>query len=260
MPSNRGQSGPSASASLPAMLSLLRERCPVLCPSVVPSGLADSEQNIGLLALCADTDEKRALATLLQSVRATKRACALTAREADDEGALRFVSQWELDADAGTYRLRRCDFVCAEAALLLDTAALLERFSRADADSKELTRLAQTFSAVNQGDGEPARGAVDAKLWLQECLGLAAACQVIASNLPQRWKVVGPDDEPLAGRSVLSIAKAMLEPQAAGKKGGGGKAAKRRPAEAAEAEEEAAEPEPAVAAKKKRKRVRHAAD
>ena len=118
------------------MLSQLRERCPVLCPSVIPSGLADSEQNIGLLALCADTDEKRALATLLQSVRATKRACALTAREADEEGALRFVSQWELDADAGTYRLHRCDFVCAEAALLLDTAALLERFSRADADSR----------------------------------------------------------------------------------------------------------------------------
>ena len=83
---------------------------------------------------------------------------------------------------------------------------------------------------------------------------------MIASNLPQRWKVVGPDDEPLAGRSVLAIAKAMLEPQAAGKKGGGGKAAKRRPAEAAEEEEEAAEPEPAVAAKKKRTRVRHAAD
>lgn len=242
--------------SLAAMLRRLRARCPVLCPSVVPAGLADAEQGVALLALCADAAERTALATLLRSARAGRGACALTACEVADEGALRFVSRWELDPAAGAYRLLSCDFVCAEAALLLDTAAMLERFSRTDADAKELGRLAQLFCAANQHADEPARSAVEARLWLQECLSLAAACQVVASSLPYQWRVLGPDSEPLRGRSALAIAQGILgaSPESASKKK---KAKAAKASHDAAAVEEAPAPASAAGAKaKQRKRAR----
>ena len=197
------------------MLATLRARCPTLQPAVTPSGLADAEQGVALLALCSDAAERQALASFLRSARAKQKNCALTARAVASEADLRFVSRWDLDAAAGTYGLRRCAFVCAEAALLLDTAAMLERFSRADADAKELGRLAQIFCAANQPDGEEARGALEAKLELQECLNLAAACQVVASNLPHRWRVLGPDAKPLGGRTAKALAEAALRATAA---------------------------------------------
>lgn len=197
------------------MLAALRERCPTLQPAVVPAGHADAEQGVALLGLCADATERQGLATFLRSARATRKACALTSRPVPSEADLRFISRWEVDPAAGTYSLHRCAFVCAEAALLLDTAAMLERFSRADADAKELGRLAQIFSAANQPAGEEPRGALEARLELQECLNLAAACQVVASSLSHRWRVLGPDGQPLGGRRAKAIAEAALKAGAA---------------------------------------------
>ena len=208
-------------------MAALRERCPALCPAVVPAGLSDGEQGVALLGLCKDAAERQALATLLRTRRAKRRACAVTARPVEDDADLRFVATWELDAAAGSYRLRGCDFVCAEVALLLDTAAMLERFSRTDADPKELSRLAQIFAAANKQAGEEApSGALEARLALQECLNLASACQVVASSLAQNWRVLGIDGEPLQGHSALAIAEAALAaPATAGGRAGGGDSA-----------------------------------
>ena len=73
MPSNRKPKvqEDAPSASLVSMLSLLHERCPVLCPSVIPSGLADGEHGVALLALCEDVAEKQALASLLRDTEGT---------------------------------------------------------------------------------------------------------------------------------------------------------------------------------------------
>ena len=122
---------------------------------------------------------------------------------------LRFVSQWELQPARGIYQLQRCSFVCPEAALLLDAASLLERFTRPDADGKELTRIAKFFCEVNHRPGDRERGATAAKLWLQECLALACACEVLASSFPI-WRIIGPKGEPLMATSALSIAQSML--------------------------------------------------
>ena len=100
--------------------------------------------------------------------------------------------------------------MCADAALLLDTAAMLERFSRRDADTKELGRLAVLFCEANASDGEEERGPVEARLWLQECLTLASACQVIASSLPP-WRMLTPDGETFVKGSVVAVAEALLE-------------------------------------------------
>ena len=251
MPSNRKPKvqEDAPSASLVSMLSLLHERCPVLCPSVIPSGLADGEHGVALLALCEDVAEKQALASLLQAARGSVGSCALTAREVDN-AELRFVSLWELQPVSATCVLRRCAFVCAEAALLLDTPAMLERFSRVDADAKELARLAHFFCAANARPDEPERTALDERVWLQECLNLATACQVVASALPQRWSALDPEGEPLRGRSAASIAKAML-----------GREKKVRPRAAAvddeaegEAQAEARTPKAKGSSQKKKKR------
>ena len=103
MPSNRKPKvqEDAPSASLVSMLSLLHERCPVLCPSVIPSGLADGEHGVALLALCEDVAEKQALASLLQAARGSVGSCALTAREVDN-AELRFVSLWELQPVSDT--------------------------------------------------------------------------------------------------------------------------------------------------------------
>ena len=207
MPSSQSTS-PSPGSALSAMLEELRRRCPVLCPGVVPSGCHDAEHGVALLSLCRDAEEKQALALLLKQRRAsvgTK--CALTGRSADDESEMRFVSTWELDVHASAYRLTRCAFVCTEAAMLLDTAGMLERFSRTSADAKELGRLATIFCEANASGGADinteARTGVKARQWLQECLNLAAACQVLASSMPRPWGIVGPDETPL-GKGMTS--------------------------------------------------------
>ena len=219
MPSNRGQKEkklkqqaptvPPVVSGLMEMLGELHRRCPVLCPAVVPNGLADAEQGVALLALCTSAEEKRAFATMLQSVRAKVKTCALTGQVVTDQSSLRFVSSWGLDPKAGTYTLQRCTFASAEAAQLLDTAAMLERFTRESADYKELGRLAQLFSEVNAEGGE-ARSGLEARLWLQECLALACSCQVLASSLP-KWQALCPDGTPCRkGVGVLALAKRAM--------------------------------------------------
>ena len=93
----------------------------------------------------------------MQKARASCDSCALTARAVSNRADLRFVALWDLQPGTGSYQLRKCAFVCSEVALLLDTAAMLSHFSRADADTDELTRLAKLFSAANQREGAPAR-------------------------------------------------------------------------------------------------------
>jgi hypothetical protein len=204
--SSKREAAPSSALS--SMLGELRARCPKLCPAVIPAGLHDSERGVALLALCNEPAQKRALAVALQQARSgAGTRCALTGREVADESALRFVAQWDLHPTAGTYRLRACGFACPEAAQLLDTAGMLERFTHADADAKELGRLAQIFCEANEHAYEKA---LDARLWLQECLALATSCQVVASSLPA-WKAVGPSDEPLRkGERLLPIVRALL--------------------------------------------------
>lgn len=217
-------------AVLTEMLRELRSRCPRLCPAVVPNGLSDAERGVALVRLVHDAAEKQALAELLRRERARVAAggrCVLTSREVDEESALRFVSQWELQPTEGTYQLKGCDFVCAEAALLLDPAAMLERFTGPNADAKELAQLAQIFSDANQRGDEQARSALDARIWLQECLALANACKVVACGLqPGGWKVLDPTGQPLADTSVLAVARELLgdadtsQPSSRSSKGG----------------------------------------
>ena len=200
-----------ASSSLAAMLSELDARCPTIRPSVVPNGFADAERGVALLGLCRDDNERQALGALLSGAR--KRAggrCAITDQPAD-ESTLRFVSQWKLQPDTHAYRLVRCAFASADAALLLDTTAMLERFTRGGADAKELTRLARVFCDANRrtlaSDGD---AGLEARLWLQECLTLAHACQVVASNMPA-WRVEGPDGDALGeAGSPVALATRVL--------------------------------------------------
>ena len=215
-------------ATLSSMLKELRARCPVLCPSVVPNGLHDGSQGVALLALARDADDRRRLAAVLNQARgAAGGRCAITKREVADASELRCVAQWELQPDqAHTYRLSRCMFVSTDVALLLDTAAMLERFALPGADVKELSRLARTFCEANQQSGEE-RDSLDARLWLQECLTLAHACQVVASNM-KAWNVVGPDGQALADvGSAVALAQRLLggttdssRPRAVGLDGG----------------------------------------
>jgi hypothetical protein len=245
-------------AVLGEMLHELRFRCPNLCPSVVPTGFADAESGVGLLGLCSDAAERRALAMCLQRARKqTSSTCAITNQAVADELALRFVSQWELQPESGVFQLKHCAFVCADAALLIDMPAMLERFTRRDADTKELSRLALLFSETNASEGEEQRSALEARLWLQECLTLASACQVLASSMPG-WRASGPTGEPLKRGGIVAVAEAMLgvsadpsPPAQTPNSASSGKSRKARQREAAAAAT-AESAEPKSKAKKKR--------
>ena len=192
------------------MLHELYYRCPTLCPSVVPAGFADDESGVGLLALCKDAAERRALAMSLQRARKhTRSICALTNQTVAEESALRFISQWELQPGSKVFQLKRCAFACAEAAMLLDTSTMLERFTRRDADTKELSKLALLFSEANAREGEEQRSTLEARLWLQECLTLASACQVLASSMPG-WVATGPAGGALRHVNVVAVSEALL--------------------------------------------------
>ena len=215
-----------AGHELQAMLDELRARCPVIRPSVMPATLSDGEQGVALLGLCCDDAERHSLASRLASARRGLRQCALTSRAVEDANELRFVSLWELRPSACSCELQRCTFACADAALLLDTAAMLERFTKRGADSKELLRLAEVFCEANCLPGQQARLGLSARLWLQECLALAYACQVVAGNVAS-WQLRGPDGEliGLGGQqTALGVAERMLEttptqPTKGGRKG-----------------------------------------
>ena len=217
MPSNRTpkkNAAVSPAASLQLMLDELRARCPSICPSVVPPAvLSDGEHGVALLGLCRSSAERSALAALLARARQGIDSCEVTARAVNRESELRFISQWELRPDDRVCQLRRCAFACADAALLLDTAAVLERFTHAGADCAELSRLAQLFCEANHRPGQPERSAVEARLWLQECLTLACACQVIAANMAP-WRLVGPDGGELWSNRSFCFSLFMIEPQA----------------------------------------------
>ena len=211
-------------AALSSMILELRTRCPKLCPSVAPLGLADAQRGIGLLGLCRDDKERQSLAAVLSGARSRAGGrCTLTSQPST-EATLRFVTQWELRPEEQAYRLCHCGFANADAALLADTAAMLERFTRTGADVKELTRLARIFCDANGhvlADDHDAGS--DARLWLQECLTLAQACQVVASNMSTSWRVQGPDGSPLdeAASSPVELAKRMLGDDKGRADGGG---------------------------------------
>ena len=202
------------------MLAELSSRCSRLCPSVVPAGFADSQQHgVALLSLCAE-EERGAFGERLSAARADARGrCALTGRDVPTN-ALRFVSRWELDPHALECRLASCSFACPEAALLLDTAGMLERFTGGKADAKELTELAQLFCETNRApERVTGGGPAAARLWLQECLSLAHACQVVASGCGA-WRAVLPDAARVGvGPSEPGYAAALAEAMLGG--GGG---------------------------------------
>lgn len=198
-----------ASVQLSEMLVELRGRCPHLCPAVTPAGYSDIEQGTALLALCSEGRERRALAAALSRSRtATGGRCALTGQQVG-EGELHFVSMWEAEPEKRAYRIRTCAFVCKQAALLMQPAAFLERFTRAAADTAELTELALLFCRVNEQTSR-CEDPLDARLWLQECMNLAYACTVLASSF-STWHVLGPGDSPLASAgSASDIAECLL--------------------------------------------------
>ena len=201
----------SPTASLVEMLVELRARCPTLLPASVPTGFHDADKGVALLGLCQDAAERCTLANEVSRARQNAGGvCALSAKPVPDASALRFVSLWELQPEKRIYRLSRCTFVCADVALLLDTTAMLERFSRRGADDKELDRLAELFSKINHHSAGPAKTGLEARRWLQECLSLAYAVQVVASNIPG-WVATDPDGEPLqAVGSAVALAQRML--------------------------------------------------
>lgn len=202
-------SSSSERAQLEAMLTELRARCPSVCPAVVPAGCDDREHGTALLALCSDAAERRALVALLSTARRAVARCALTERATPEE-ELRFVSFWDLDPVKATYKLRRCAFVCAEVATLLDVSGFLQRFTRAGADVAQLSALATTFCTTNSQDEHGAKP-LQARLWLQECCSLAYACQVVASNCAS-WTMLAPDGTPFSKvPSVLELTRSLLE-------------------------------------------------
>ena len=245
----------TSTSTLTAMLADLNARCPKLCPAVVPAGLADMHAGVALLNFCPEA-ERAAFAAQLSELRtAAGGRCALSGLETPSE-ALRFVSYWELEPATLGYRLRSCSFVRPEVAQLLDTAGMLERFARAKADRKELSALAALFCELNGAPDEAARSPAEARLWLQECLALAQACQVVASGLG-RWRALLGGAA--AGRAcaqpgfAIALAKRML---GGGGGGGGGTprangSAKKKRAAAAEATPSSAAPGSGKRKKKK---------
>ena len=191
--------------------------------------LSDGEQGVALLGLCCNGAERHSLASRLAKAREGVQHCALTSRVVENPNELRFVSLWELRPSTCSCELQRCTFACADAALLLDTTAMLERFTKRGADSKELSRLAEVFCKANSLAGQQARLGLPARLWLQECLTLAYACQVIAGNAAA-WQLCGPDGDAIGvgGESTaLRLAERMLG-QAPAQTAKGGRRGKRQ--------------------------------
>jgi hypothetical protein len=202
----------SIEASLSDMLAELQHRCPAICPSVLPSTLTDCDSGVALLGTCKRAEERRAFAAFLTEAReAAGGICALTSSSVPSASELRFVSLWDLQPKNRSCKLKRCVFACSDVATLLDTTALLERFSKVGASDAELGRLAQIFWRLNHGhDSEPSCSNLDATLWLQECLALAHACKVVASNLSS-WRAVTADGEVLSeSGSTIELAQRML--------------------------------------------------
>lgn len=201
--------GIAMEGKLTSMLAELRGRCPTLCPAVTPAGYADRDSDTALLALCRSPEERKLLVELLATKRrAAGGRCALTSRTVAEED-LRFVAIWELDPPCGAYQLRRCMFVCADAAVLLQPEVLLERFTKAGAEVEGLGELAQLFCETN-GRPDLAETPLAAKVWLQEAVNLANACGVLACSFPS-WKPLGPDGEPLVkAGSVVELARRMI--------------------------------------------------
>lgn len=189
-----------AAAQLASMLLELRHRCPKLCPMVVPAGYSDGFRGSSLIALCQNQEQQQKLTSMLAHKRAKAGGrCALTqTKVASDE--LRFVSIWETDPERRELRLRRGVFVCAQVIELLQPSLFLESFTRVEPDCEKLTELALLFCQVN-GQEDRRKNSTDARAWLQECVNLAYACEVLASSLGP-WQVVGPNRAPLSSDPI----------------------------------------------------------
>ena len=180
-----------AAVLLDQMLDELHARCPALCPQIAPSTAIDAAYNTALAALVPPHD-LQTFAKLLLEKKKKQKYCAITKTKLDKSTAV-FVAIFQLHVRQRWRVLKECAFVAPDVALLMDHVALLETFANKK-DVDKLENLANLFCQINEKEQGTTARAVQ---YLQECLALAHACQILANALTQ-WQITDAKGEPLA--------------------------------------------------------------
>ncbi|KAG8467194.1 hypothetical protein KFE25_000510 [Diacronema lutheri] len=191
--------------SMVVLAQKLQGLCPLAAPDVLPVPSTSAAALSALLGRgAADADALRRLID-----------AAVVAHEAERGEPAGLVLRWRVDAEHLCFVLEGCRVAPKRIAELLDTRAAIVNFASRGANVASADAAAAALARAN---GARLGGAVDERVWMQECYAVAYAMKVVANNLGP-WTYDAAPAEPARGADAPNADRVRAMLAAGGREG-----------------------------------------